>query len=39
MGLFTTDEMYAALAAVGLEVTFDHHGLMGRGLFIGRHPG
>jgi SAM-dependent methyltransferase len=39
MGLFTTDEMHAALAAVGLEVTFDPQGLMGRGLFIGRHPG
>jgi SAM-dependent methyltransferase len=39
MGLFTTDEMHAALAAVGLEVTFDPQGLMGRGLFIGRRPG
>jgi SAM-dependent methyltransferase len=39
MGLFTTDDMHAALAAVGLEVTFDPQGLMGRGLFIGRHPG
>jgi SAM-dependent methyltransferase len=36
LGLFTTDEMLAALAAVSLEVTFDHTGLMGRGLFIGR---
>jgi SAM-dependent methyltransferase len=36
LGLFTTDEMLAALAAVSLEVTFDHKGLMGRGLFIGR---
>jgi SAM-dependent methyltransferase len=39
MGLFTTDEMHAALTAVGLEVTFDPQGLMGRGLFIGRHQG
>jgi SAM-dependent methyltransferase len=39
MGLFTADEMHAALAAVGLEVTFDPQGLMGRGLFIGRRPG
>jgi SAM-dependent methyltransferase len=36
LGLFTTDEMLAALAAVGLEVTFEPKGLMGRGLFIGR---
>jgi ubiquinone/menaquinone biosynthesis C-methylase UbiE len=36
LGLFTTDEMLATLAAVSLEVTFDHKGLMGRGLFIGR---
>ena len=39
MGLFTTEEMHAALATVGLEVSFDPQGLMGRGLFIGRHPG
>jgi dTDP-3-amino-3,4,6-trideoxy-alpha-D-glucopyranose N,N-dimethyltransferase len=39
MGLFTTEDMRAALAAVGLEVTFDPQGLMGRGLFVGRHPG
>jgi ubiquinone/menaquinone biosynthesis C-methylase UbiE len=36
LGLFTTEEMGAALTAAGLEVTFDHQGLMGRGLFIGR---
>jgi hypothetical protein len=28
--------MGAALTAAGLDVTFDHQGLMGRGLFIGR---
>jgi ubiquinone/menaquinone biosynthesis C-methylase UbiE len=36
LGLFTTEEMGAALTAAGLDVTFDHQGLMGRGLFIGR---
>jgi ubiquinone/menaquinone biosynthesis C-methylase UbiE len=38
LGLFTTEEMRAALTAVGLEVTHDPEGLMGRGLFIGRRP-
>jgi ubiquinone/menaquinone biosynthesis C-methylase UbiE len=38
LGLFTTEEMHAALAAASLEVTFDQQGLMGRGLFIGRRP-
>ena len=38
LGLFTTEDMRAAMAAAGLEVTFDQQGLMGRGLFIGRRP-
>jgi ubiquinone/menaquinone biosynthesis C-methylase UbiE len=38
LGLFTTEEMSDALTAVGLEVTYDQEGLMGRGLFIGRRP-
>ncbi len=36
LGLFETDEMCAALADVGLEVSYDAEGLTGRGLFIGR---
>ena len=35
LGLFETDELRAVLAGAGLEVTYDDHGLTGRGLFIG----
>ena len=38
LGLFTSEELGAALAAVGLEVSFDREGLMGRGLFIAQRP-
>ncbi|HYH83664.1 MAG TPA: class I SAM-dependent methyltransferase [Longimicrobium sp.] len=39
MGLFTDDEMRAALEDAGLRVTHDAQGLSGRGLFIGIAPG
>ena len=38
LGLFTTEEMSAALVDLGLTVTLDAEGLTGRGLFIGRKP-
>jgi hypothetical protein len=38
LGLFEADEMRAALVEVGLQVSHDAEGLMGRGLFIGRRP-
>jgi SAM-dependent methyltransferase len=36
LGLFETEEMCAAFAAAGLDVTHDAEGLMGRGILIGR---
>ena len=36
LGLFETQEMSAAFAAAGLEVTYDAEGLTGRGLYIGQ---
>lgn len=34
LGLFETDELRSVLVEAGLEVTYDPHGLTGRGLFI-----
>lgn len=36
LGLFTVDEMAAALAGAGLPATFESEGLTGRGLWIAR---
>ena len=41
LGLFERQEMKAALSQAGLRVSYDAHGLTGRGLFIGhkaQHP-
>lgn len=38
LGLFTTDEMHGAFQANGLEVDYDAHGLIGRGLYVARVP-
>lgn len=34
LGLFTIDEMLAAFSAVGLAVTYDPHGPIGRGVYV-----
>ena len=36
LGLFEQDEMLAAFEVTGLKVTYDTHGLTGRGLYIAR---
>ncbi|GAB4519679.1 MAG: class I SAM-dependent methyltransferase [Anaerolineae bacterium] len=38
LGLFTVEEHTAAFKDAGLDVTFDPHGLMDRGLYIGTMP-
>jgi ubiquinone/menaquinone biosynthesis C-methylase UbiE len=38
LGLFTVEEMKAALEGAELEVVYDEQGLTGRGLYIGRLP-
>jgi ubiquinone/menaquinone biosynthesis C-methylase UbiE len=37
LGLFTRDEMTWAFEFSGMEVRYESEGLMGRGLYIGRH--
>jgi len=36
--LFETDEILGAMAALGLDVTYDEEGLCGRGLFVAVRP-
>jgi SAM-dependent methyltransferase len=36
MGLFSVEEMTAALEGAGLAVTYDAYGITGRGLYVGR---
>jgi hypothetical protein len=38
LGLFTFDEMKAAIAAAGLTAQYDGDGLFGRGLYIAERP-
>jgi SAM-dependent methyltransferase len=38
LGLFSREEMGAAMAATGLEVSYDEEGLTGRGLWLGTKP-
>ena len=37
LGLFTRDEMTWAFEFAGMEVRYDSEGLMGRGLYLGKH--
>ena len=37
LGLFSRDEMTWAFEFSGMTVTYDPKGLMGRGLYIGKH--
>ena len=37
LGLFTRDEMTWAFEFNGMEVRYDSEGLMGRGLYVGKH--
>lgn len=37
LGLFTRDEMTWAFEFSGMEVRYDSEGLMGRGLYVGKH--